>query len=73
MTCACLRTVDTKLGEQNLALAVAWTTEPFAMYPQVLTRWLDVDRAPRGKKTAPPPVICSFCPFCGEAVKPKAE
>jgi hypothetical protein len=65
MKCNCIKTVDEKLAEQNLRLAISFKMPNFTPAFPISTAYIDKEKAPRGKKNNPPSILASFCPFCG--------
>ncbi len=73
MTCDCIKLVDEKLAEQNLALDTSFTLGKGTV-GQILTlstHWKDETKKARGKK--PTTLVCNFCPFCGKATAKDAK
>jgi hypothetical protein len=70
--CNCIAKTDTLLAEHNLVLTcsefrmIFVERGPCPFVPAFSTKWVDKERAPKGKKNSPPPMIASHCPFCGK-------
>lgn len=72
MNCQCLSKIDAKLKAQNLELTGCIYVMPeFKRTPVIACGWIDRDKAPKGKRNSPPPMIASHCPFCGRKIKAK--
>lgn len=72
MNCDCIKMVDDKLAEENLALDTTIIfSNPVTVTLSLSTHWKDSDKKPRGKK--PKTIIVNFCPFCGKSAERKAK
>ena len=70
MNCDCFSNINDKLEPDNLQLTgYAIVLPDFKVVITIRTEWLHKDKAPKGKKNSPPPMIASFCPFCGKPAK----
>lgn len=73
MNCDCITKIDNTLLENGCGYRLA-TTLTFddkmniSVNLSVPTVWND--EGPRKRRKPPPPVLCSFCPFCGEPTAP---
>lgn len=65
MNCDCIKRVNEKLADQNLALDVSFVLNPKQAYDSlsISTHWKDSSKKVRGKK--PTSILVSYCPFCG--------
>lgn len=73
MKCNCVKEMDAKLGEKNLALNGSFIMPEFKFLLSVACHWVDDDKIPKGKKHSPPSILVSHCPFCGIPVEDKKE
>lgn len=65
-TCNCINETDDKLRAQNLKLVgYAFMMPDFRPVISVRTEWVKRAEAPKGKRTSPPQMMASYCPFCG--------
>lgn len=77
MNCNCQRELGEKLKAKNIRLScytliVDDLTLKSRFFAQ--TEWIDKAKAPKGQKNNYPPMLTSFCPFCGcEATKKDAK
>jgi hypothetical protein len=67
MICDCIKSVNEKLADMNLALDVSiMFSEDMRVATDSLTistHWKDPTKKPRGKK--PTTIMVTYCPFCG--------
>lgn len=69
MNCNCVKRINEKLAEQNLALDATFILEPEKPYSvlSVSTHFKDLSKKRRGQK--PVSIIVTYCPFCGKKAK----
>lgn len=73
MNCDCIKRVNEKLAEQNLALNATFIPEPKKPYStlSISTHFKDLAKKKRGQK--PMSIIVTYCPFCGKKAKDAHE
>lgn len=72
MNCDCIKVIDEKLAEENLALdTMIIFSNPVSVTLALSTHWIDKAKKPRGKK--PKTIIVNFCPFCGKSAERKTK
>ena len=72
MNCDCIKMVDEKLAEENLALdTMIILSNPGGVTLSISTHWKDAGKKPRSKK--PKTILVNFCPFCGKSAEREAK
>jgi hypothetical protein len=67
MNCDCIKLIDEKLSERNLALdTMLLLSNPGGVALYIGTHFADKDKKKRGER--PTNLLVSFCPFCGVKV-----
>lgn len=69
MNCTCIAKINEKLKDQNLKLAdsnFALRMPEFETVFLIKTEWIDVNKAPKGKKKKAPSIFAAHCPYCGK-------
>lgn len=63
MTCSCVKQVNEKLAQHNGQLAVGFgITADMGVITRLL---IGTEKKDKSKRTRPPVVSATFCPFCG--------
>lgn len=72
MNCDCIKIIDDKLAEENLALdTMIILGNPVTVTLALSTHWKDDTKKVRGKKTKN--IMVTLCPFCGKSAERKGE
>lgn len=67
MNCECINEMEERLKEKNLTITSITLAMPsFKTIPIITLAWRDKDKAPKGKRNNPPPLLASHCPLCGK-------
>lgn len=63
--CDCVETINTNLAPHNckVAQAIRLTADMSSMFSSTIIATEKIDKA---KRKAPPTLMATFCPFCGE-------
>lgn len=69
MKCDCLNEIGDELKKQNLRLVGLAFTSSLGTVPYIQTGWIELEKAPKGKKKNPPYMFASHCPFCGQEIQ----
>lgn len=72
MNCDCIKVIDAKLAEENLALdTMIILSNPVMVTLSLSTHWKELTKKPRGQK--PKTLVVNFCPFCGKSAERQSE